>query len=75
VFFWGEADLIWTQGVIELYRWRRQRKAQAAQAAQLIAETEAFLAERHGIDLRTADSDSVEPQVEPPRPSEPPRFS
>jgi hypothetical protein len=44
VFLWGEADLIWTQGVIELFRWRRQRKAIAVQAAQLVTETEQFLA-------------------------------
>jgi hypothetical protein len=61
---WGEADLIWTQGVIELFRWRRQRKAVAAQAAELVAEAEQFLA---GLGTRP-------PSPEPPRWSEPPLF-
>jgi hypothetical protein len=63
VFLWGESDLIWTQGVIELFRWRRQRKIQAAQAAQLVTETETFLAQVH--ELRRP--------AEPPRTVEPPR--
>jgi hypothetical protein len=65
VFLWGESDMMWTQGVIELYRWRRQRKLLAAQAAQLIAETEEFLAQ----------ADQLKRPAEPPRPGEPPLYN
>jgi hypothetical protein len=65
VFLWGESDMMWTQGVIELYRWRRQRKLLAAQAAQLIAETVQFLAQ----------ADQLTRPAEPPRPGDPPRFN
>jgi hypothetical protein len=57
--------MMWTQGVIELYRWRRQRKVLAAQAAQLIAEAQDFLAQ----------ADWLERPAEPPRPGEPPHFN
>jgi hypothetical protein len=44
---------------------RRQRKVLAAQAAQLIAETQEFLAQVH----------EVQRPSEPPRPGEPPHFA
>jgi hypothetical protein len=61
VFVWGDADMVWAQGVIELFRWRRQRKLVAAQAATLVTECEAFLATLPGN------------RPPPPRPTEPPR--
>jgi hypothetical protein len=57
--------MIWTQGLIELVRWRRQRRALAAQGAQLVAGAERFLAEVR--DART--------YRDPPLPGDPPRTS
>ena len=55
--------MIWTQGLIELVRWRRQRRVLAAQSAQLVAGAERFLAQVG--DART--------YRDPPLPGDPPR--
>ncbi len=38
--------MLWTHGVVELVRWRRERRAVASSAARLVEETEAYLASR-----------------------------
>jgi hypothetical protein len=58
--------MIWTQGIIELFRWRRQHRVISGQAAQLVTETERFLA---------TVRESQTPPPEPPHPSEPPRLA
>lgn len=44
MFLWGDADLIWTQCVLELFRSRRRRRERAEEARRLVAEAEIFLA-------------------------------
>ncbi len=44
MFLWGEADVIWTEGIVALVRWHKERRAAAGCVAQLVAETEAWLA-------------------------------
>ncbi len=64
MFLWGESDMVWTQGIIELFRWRRQHRLICGQASQLVTETEQYLA---------AVRES-QPPPEPPYPSGPPRL-
>jgi hypothetical protein len=44
VFFWGEADMMWTSALTELFEVRRRRKAVQQLAQQLVEEAEAWLA-------------------------------
>jgi hypothetical protein len=47
VFLWGEVDMLWCEGVVELLRWRRRRRSARLAcdgSARLVAEVEAFLA-------------------------------
>jgi hypothetical protein len=55
VFFWGETDMLWTDGVVELLRWRRRDRAVAASARLLIEEAEAWLADMAGPPHRSND--------------------
>ncbi len=41
---WGDPVVLWSEAVVELLRWRKQRRAAARQAQGLIADIEAFLA-------------------------------
>jgi hypothetical protein len=43
MFFSGETDMLWAEGVIELFRWRRRRRQRAVEAARLVAGAEAYL--------------------------------
>ena len=44
MFWWGETDVLWTEGILALLRWRRERRSVAVAVASLVAETEAWLA-------------------------------
>ena len=61
--------MIWTQGFVELLRWRHQRRLLAAQAALLVIECQRYLADE--ADGR-APGTASDPR-HPPRPRKPPR--
>jgi hypothetical protein len=54
VFFWGEADMMWTTAVAELFHWRRRRRVIDSWATELIEEAEAWLA-GHELPRRPID--------------------
>lgn len=41
---WGDPVVLWSDAVVELWRWRRQRKQAARAATRLVADIEAYLA-------------------------------
>lgn len=44
VFLGGEVDVLWNEGVLALFRWRRERRQRLQEAAALVREAERWLA-------------------------------
>jgi hypothetical protein len=59
--------MIWAQGFVELLCWRRQRKLEASQCHQLVAECQRYLAQ-----VREAGPPD---RTERPRRTEPPHWT
>lgn len=41
---WGDPVVVWSEAVVELVRWRQQRRKVARAAADIVSGAEAFLA-------------------------------